>query len=80
MENVTVHKTDKFQHVVADEGYYLTSYKEDGDITYFDATKEAYFPLGYDFSEFWRVIPQADFDALSLRRDMEIVSESLPQQ
>lgn len=76
MENVTIQKTEEFQCVVANEGFYLTSV-EDEDIINFTAVKEIYFPLNYDFSKSWKVITEQEYFERCEKRDNQILMNSV---
>lgn len=65
MEHVTIYKGRCFLRISADQGYWLTEWKDGNDIIDFYACQSLYRPLGFDIDTFdWRVITDDEYREL----------------
>lgn len=60
MENIIVENKEKFIKVTSAKGYVITKWKDGNDIKEYASSKEMYFPLNYDLSEYYAITDEKD--------------------
>ena len=66
-----IEKTDKYIKVIAEDGHYLTSYKDGDDILNYAYATKQYSPLTYDITKL-REITQEESDKLAKEQEQKI--------